>query len=259
MIFQLFNKIGAFFLVKIAALGKIGALLCESIFGLFVPPFRFKIFIKQLEFIGNRSLSIVLFTAIFTGMVLALQMYEALRKFQSESLVGGIVALSLTKELAPVLTALMVTSRAGSAIAAEIGSMRVTEQIDALESMAVNSVQYLITPRIVAGFIMLPILTIIADIVGVIGGYLIAVLLLNLDAGLYINKIIDLVSISDILGGLFKASVFGGLLTFIGCYFGYTASGGAQGVGNATTKAVVSSAVTILATDYIITSFLLQI
>ena len=195
----------------------------------------------------------------FTGMVLALQMYEALKKFQSESLVGGIVALSLTKELAPVLTSLMVNSRAGSAIAAEIGSMRVTEQIDALESMAVNSVQYLITPRIVAGFIMLPILTIIADIVGVIGGYVIAVLLLGLDAGLYINKIIALVDIADILGGLLKAAVFGVVLTFIGCYFGYTTSGGAQGVGNATTKAVVTSAVMILATDYVITSFLLQI
>ncbi len=259
MIFQIFNKTGAFFLLKISTLGKIGVLLCESILALFVPPFRFKIFIKQLEFIGNRSLSIVLFTAMFTGMVLSLQMYEALRKFQSESLVGGIVALSLTKELAPVLTALMVTSRAGSAIAAEIGSMRVTEQIDALEAMAVNSVQYLITPRIFAGFIMLPILTIIADVVGVIGGYLIAVLLLNLDAGLYFSKIIDLVDIADILGGLLKASVFGILLTFIGSYFGYTASGGAQGVGNATTKAVVSSAVAILATDYIITSFLIRI
>ena len=176
-----------------------------------------------------------------------------------ESLVGGIVALSLTKELAPVLTSLMVNSRAGSAVAAEIGSMRVTEQIDALEAMAINSVQYLITPRVLAGFIMLPILTIIADVIGVIGGYLIAVQLLGLDAGLYINKIIDLVDIADILGGLFKASIFGGLLTFIGCYFGYTTSGGAQGVGNATTKAVVASAVMILATDYIITSFLISV
>ncbi len=259
MIFQLFNKTGTLFLTKISSLGKIGALFCESFFVLFVPPFRFKLFIKQLEFIGNRSLSIVVFTAIFTGMVLALQMYEALRKFQSESLVGGIVALSLTKELAPVLTSLMVNSRAGSAIAAEIGSMRVTEQIDALEAMAINSVQYLITPRIFAGFIMLPVLTIIADVIGIIGGYLIAVLLLGLDAGLYVNKIVDLVSISDILGGLFKASIFGVLLTFIGSYFGYTTSGGAQGVGNATTKAVVSSAVMILAADYIITSFLIRV
>ena len=136
--------------------------------------------------------------------------------------------------------------------------MRVTEQIDALEAMAINSVQYLIAPRILAGFIMLPILTIIADVIGVIGGYLIAVQLLGLDKGLYINKIIDLVSISDILGGLFKASIFGVLLTFIGSYFGYTTSGGAQGVGNATTKAVVASAVMILATDYVITSFLIS-
>ena len=257
VIFIILEKIGNFFFLQAANLGKIGYLFYETLYVIFCPPFRFKVFIKQLEFIGNRSIAIVLFTALFTGMVLALQMYEALRKFQSESLVGGIVALSLAKELAPVLTSLMVNSRAGSAIAAEIGSMRVTEQIDALDAMAVNPVQYLIAPRVVAGFIMLPILTIIADLVGVIGGYLIAVLLLGLDSGLYINKIIDLVSVFDIMGGLVKAAVFGVILTFIGSYFGYNTVGGAQGVGNATTKAVVTSAVLILATDYIITSFLL--
>ena len=254
-----FEKIGNFFISNIKVLGKASFLFFKTIQVLFIPPYRIRHFIKQLEFIGNRSLAIVLFTALFTGMVLALQMYEALKKFQSESLVGGIVALALSKELAPVLTSLMVNSRAGSAIAAELGSMRVSEQIDALEAMAVNSVQYLIAPRVFAGFIMLPLLTIIADIVGVIGGYLIAVPLLGLDAGLYINKIVDLVSFFDILGGLLKAAVFGILLTFIGCYFGYNTKGGAQGVGNATTKAVVSSAVAILAADYVITSFLIRI
>lgn len=258
-IINFLEAIGVFFLTKAFNLGKMVYLFIETFYVAFIPPFRFRIFITQLEFIGNKSLSIVLFTAIFTGMVIALQMYEALRKFQSESLVGGIVALSLTKELAPVLTSLMVNSRAGSAIAAEIGSMRVTEQIDALEAMAVNPVQYLITPRVLAGFIMLPILTIIADIVGIIGGYLIAVLLLGLDSGLYINKITDLVSANDILGGLIKSAVFGIILTFIGSYFGYIAKGGAQGVGEATTKAVVTSAVLILASDYVITSFLLTI
>ena len=259
MIFQFFFQIGNLFLFKVETLGKICSLFGKTIVSLCCPPYRWKNLFQQLEFIGNRSLSIVLFTAIFTGMVLALQMYEALKKFQSESLVGGIVALSLTKELAPVLTALMVNSRAGSAIAAEIGSMKVTEQIDALESMAINSVQYLIAPRVLAGIIMLPVLTIIADIVGVIGGYLIAVLLLGLDQGLYVGKIVSLVSTFDILGGLLKSAIFGGLLTFIGSYFGYTASGGAKGVGNATTKAVVISAVTILASDYVITSFLVRI
>jgi phospholipid/cholesterol/gamma-HCH transport system permease protein len=259
MFFNIFFKTGSFFSNFLENLGKICSLFGRAMFVLCIPPYRWKNFIQHLEFIGNKSLSIVLFTALFTGMVLALQMYEALKKFQSESLVGGIVALALSKELAPVLTALMVNSRAGSAIAAEIGSMRVTEQIDAIEAMAVNSVQYLISPRIFAGIIMLPILTIIADIVGVLGGYLIAVPLLGLDHGLYINKIIDLVSTFDILGGLLKSAVFGAIVTFIGSYFGYTASGGAKGVGIATTRAVVTSAVMVLAFDYVITSFLVRI
>lgn len=248
-----------FFFNYLENIGKIFSLLGKTVLLMFFPPYRWKIFIQHLEFIGNRSLSIVLFTALFTGMVLALQMYEALKKFQSESLVGGIVALSLSKELAPVLTALMINSRAGSAIAAEIGSMRVTEQIDAMEAMAVNSIQYLIVPRVFAGIVMFPILTIIADIVGVLGGYLVAVSLLGLDAGLYTSKIVDLVTTSDILGGILKATVFGVVVTFVGSYFGYTAVGGAKGVGNATTKAVVVSAVSILALDYIITSFLVNI
>ena len=259
MFFQIFSNLYNFFFYRLENLGKIFILFGKTIVLIFLPPYRWKNFILHLEFIGNRSLSIVLFTALFTGMVLALQMYEALRRFQSESLVGGIVALSLSKELAPVLTALMVNSRAGSAIAAEIGSMRVTEQIDAIDAMAVNSVQYLIAPRVFAGIIMLPVLTIIADIIGVLGGYLVAVSLLGLDAGLYISKIVDLVTTADILGGLLKAAVFGAVITFVGSYYGYTTTGGAKGVGHSTTKAVVVSAVSILAFDYIITSFLVNI
>ena len=259
MILNILAQIGSTVILRVSEFGKIFIIFLRTLFVLFLPPYRWKNFIYQLEFIGNRSLSIVLFTALFTGMVLALQMYEALKKFQSETLVGGIVALSLSKELAPVLTALMVNARAGSAIAAEIGSMRVTEQIDAIEAMAVDSIQYLIAPRVFAGIVMLPILTIIADIVGVFGGYLIAVLLLNLDAGLYISNIVSLVSIFDIMGGLLKSAIFGGVVTFIGSYFGYNTSGGAKGVGISTTKAVVTSAVSILAFDYIITSFLLNI
>ena len=240
-------------------LGKAGLLFFEAVQNIFTRPFRFKNYIEQLEFIGNKSLNVVLLTGCFTGMVLALQMYETLKQFSSESIVGGVVALAMTKELGPVLTALMVNSRAGSSIAAQLGTMKVTEQIDALRSMAVNPVQYLISPRILAGFVMLPFLTIISNLVGVVGGYIIAVLLLGLDHGLYIAKVTDLVQLSDILGGLLKASAFGIILTFIGCYYGYYTSGGAKGVGIATTSAVVTSAVLILATDYIITSFLLHV
>lgn len=250
------EAVGGSTLTTLNQVGRAGLLLAEAIAQIFQKPFRWKLFFKQMEFIGNKSLSVVMLTGLFTGMVLALQMYEAMRQFSAESVVGGVVALSITKELGPVLTALMVNSRAGSAIAAELGTMRVTEQIDALDSMAVNPVQYLISPRIFSGVIMLPFLTMIADFIGVIGGYLIAVLLLGLDHGLYVAKVIDFVELPDLLGGLLKSAVFGLILTFVGCYKGFYTHGGAEGVGNATTQAVVVAAVLILAADYLITSFI---
>ena len=222
----------------------------------FSPPLRVKNFFKQMEFIGVNSILVVVLTALFSGMVLALQGYYGFRKFGGESLLGATVALSLTRELGPVLTSLMVTARAGSAIAAEIGTMRVTEQIDALESMAVNPLHYLVTPRLWAGFLMVPLLTVVANVVGIAGGYLIGVVLLNIDPGVFINKMVELVELSDITNGLYKAVVFGGLLALVGCYKGYHARGGAEGVGKATTEAVVISSVGILILDYILTSLL---
>jgi phospholipid/cholesterol/gamma-HCH transport system permease protein len=248
--------VGSGSITRVQQMGRAGLLFSEAVVQMFRKPFRWKLFFKQMEFIGNKSMSVVILTGMFTGMVLALQMFEAMKQFSAESVVGGVVALAITKELGPVLTALMVNSRAGSAIAAEIGTMRVTEQIDALDSMAVNPVQYLISPRIFAGIIMLPFLTMIADFIGVIGGYLIAVMLLGLDHGLYVAKVVDFVELFDLLGGLFKSSVFGLILTFVGCYKGYYTKGGAEGVGNATTQAVVVAAVMILAADYLITSFI---
>ena len=231
-------------------------LFLEAIMWLFRPPVRFRLFFKQMEFIGVGSLFVVLLTGLFTGMVLALQTYHAFRMFSAESLVGATVALSMTRELGPVITALMVTGRAGSAIAAEIGTMRVTEQIDALDVMAINPVQYLVVPRLVAGVIMLPLLTAISDFVGVIGGYLVGVRLLGINSGLFMNKIYDYVEIDDIYNGLTKAAVFGLILTLVGCYKGFYTRGGAEGVGRATTQSVVLASIMILMGDYVLTALM---
>ncbi|MBL0691491.1 MAG: ABC transporter permease [SAR324 cluster bacterium] len=242
----------------LAWLGDITKVTLLSLFYIFLPPYRPKIFLAQLYFIGNGSLSVILLTGSFTGMVLALQMFEVLKRFSSESMVGAVVALSLTRELGPVLSALMVNARAGSSMAAEIGTMKVTEQIMAIESMAVNSYQYLISPRIFAGILMMPALNIISNVVGVLGGYFITVSLLGLDPGLYFNKIDDFMEVRDLVNSSLKAAIFGLILTVVGSYQGFNTSGGAKGVGKATTSAVVISAVLILAFDYLLTSFMIQ-
>jgi phospholipid/cholesterol/gamma-HCH transport system permease protein len=220
-------------------------------------PFRLSLFFRQMEFVGVRSLFVVALTSLFTGMVLALQTYYAFRLFSAESLVGATVALSMTRELGPVITALMVTGRAGSAIAAEIGTMRVTEQVDALTVMAINPVQYLAVPRIIAGLVMLPLLTVLSDFVGMVGGYLVGVKLLGINAAIFMNKVYELVALEDIYNGLIKAAVFGVILTLVGCYKGFTTTGGAEGVGRATTQSVVLSSVLILASDYVLTALMM--
>ncbi|OAQ20280.1 MlaE family ABC transporter permease [Thermosulfurimonas dismutans] len=240
----------------ISQAGGMALLFLTTLVYTFRPPFRLRLFFKQMEFVGVNSLLVVVLTALFSGMVMAFQGYHALSKFGGESLLGGLVALSLVRELGPVLTSLMVTARAGSAMAAELGSMRVTEQIDALEVMAVNPVHYLVVPRFWAAVIMVPLLTIIADLVGIAGGYLVGVMLLNVDAGIFIRKMQEMVEWLDLSSGIYKAFVFGGLLSIIGCYKGYNASGGAEGVGRATTEAVVIASVSILVGDYILTSLL---
>ncbi len=235
--------------------GALGLQFIQTFRLAFCPPYRWKLLFKQMEFIGNKSLGIVVLSGLFTGMVLTFQSYRSLREFGSESIVGGLVAVSMVRELGPVLSALMVNARAGSAIAAEVASMRVTEQIDALLAMAVNPIQYLITPRVLAGLIMMPMLTVIADLTGLMGSYLVGVLLLKVDPGIFVTKIRDFLSFSDILQGSFKAAVFGITLTQVGCFNGYHTHGGAEGVGRATTKAVVVSSVLILMFDYLITVF----
>jgi phospholipid/cholesterol/gamma-HCH transport system permease protein len=237
-------------------LGRISMMLTESIYLAFMPPFKLSYIFKQMEFIGVRSVFVIILTGAFTGMVLALQSYYGFKKFGSEGLVGATVALSMTRELGPVLTSLMVSGRAGSAMAAELGTMRVTEQIDALTAMALNPIKYLVTPRIIAAFLVLPVLTVISDFIGIIGGYLVGVKLLGINEGAYIDKMIKFVELNDIYNGLVKSAVFGLILSIVSCYKGFYAKGGAEGVGRATTEAVVASSVTILVTDYILTSFM---
>jgi phospholipid/cholesterol/gamma-HCH transport system permease protein len=240
----------------IGDMGGLMILLVQSFVLAFRKPFKLRDILKQMEFIGVDSVLVVVITGTFTGAVLALQSYYGFRKFGAEGLVGATVALSMTRELGPVLTSLMVTGRAGSAMAAELGSMRVTEQIDALVVMALNPVKYLIVPRVVASLIMLPILTIISDFVGIVGGYLVGVKLLGINEGAFISKIIKHVEFEDIYNGLIKAAVFGIILSVASCYKGFYTKGGAEGVGRSTTEAVVLSSVTILIVDYLLTSLL---
>ena len=240
---------------QLDGLGLCGMQFGEAIRQLFRKPFRFYLLVKQMEFIGNKSLGVTFLTGMFTGMVMTFQLYRTLRDFSSETVVGGVVAVAMVRELGPVLSSLMVNARAGSAIAAEIGTMRVTEQIDALFALGVSPIQYLFTPRVLAGFLMQPILTAIADITAVGGGYVVGVWLLGVDPGIFIAKVWDYLKVGDILQGTVKACVFGTILTHIGCYKGFNTSGGAEGVGRATTDAVVVSAVAILFSDYLITVF----
>lgn len=239
-----------------SGVGGIWLMFMDAAYWTFRRPYRLSAIFTQMEFVGVKSLWVVIVTGGFTGMVLALQTYYGFRQFSSEGLVGATVALSMTRELGPVLTALMVTGRAGSAIAAELGSMRVTEQIDALTAMALNPVKYLVVPRIVASLLMLPILTVIADFTGVVGGYFVGVKLLGIDEGIFMSRMTKYVDLEDIYHGLAKAACFGVILALISCYKGFYTKGGAQGVGRATTEAVVMASISILIADYILTSLM---
>jgi phospholipid/cholesterol/gamma-HCH transport system permease protein len=249
------ERLGGTSMSWLDGLGLCGIQFWEALRQAVRPPFRVALLFKQMEFIGNKSLGVTLLTGMFTGMVMTFQLYRTLREFSSESIVGGVVAVAMVRELGPVLSSLMVNARAGSAIAAELGTMKVTEQIDALFALSVNPIQYLFTPRILAGFLMQPLLTAIADVTAVGGGYLVGVTLLGVDSGIYMAKVWDFLKLGDILQGTVKACVFGTILTQVGCYKGYNTSGGAEGVGRATTDAVVISAISILFSDYLITVF----
>ncbi|MHB8111022.1 MAG: MlaE family ABC transporter permease [Syntrophorhabdaceae bacterium] len=237
-------------------LGDIGSFFAQSLYLGLKRPFKFNYIFNQMEFIGVNSLLVVVLTGLFTGMVLALQSSYGLRKFGAEGTVGALVALSMTRELGPVLTSLMVTGRAGSAMTAELATMRVTEQIDALRVMALNPIKYLVTPRVIASFFMLPVLTSISNLIGIVGGYLVGVKLLGINEGAFVNRIENVLEFSDIFNGLVKSAVFGIIISVICCYKGFETHGGAAGVGRATTEAVVASSLTILIADYVLTSLM---
>lgn len=226
---------------------------------LFQRPFRYQNILAQMEFIGVKSIPIIALTALFTGMVFGLQTGYAFRLFNAESFVGSTVGLALTREIAPVFTALMITARNGSAMAAEIGSMRVTEQIDALETMAVNPIHYLVVPRVLAATFMTPLLCILFSAIGIMGAYFVATHLLSIHPFYFMDRLTYYVDPSDVIGGLIKAACFGFLLSMLSCHRGYKTRGGSRGVGQATTSAVVLSSVVILVTDYFLTAWILEI
>jgi phospholipid/cholesterol/gamma-HCH transport system permease protein len=240
-------------------LGTILLLTSQTLVWIIRPPYRVGQLLLAMEFIGVKSVFIVALTGTFSGMVLSLQTVHSLRQFSAEGVVGSIVAVSLCREISPVFAALMVTARAGSAMAAELGNMRVTEQIDALVTMSVSPVQYLLAPRLVACVLMLPLLCILYTCVGMAGAWVVSVDWMGVDPGVFVSNIEKYLVPSDLFMGELKALVFGFLISAISCAQGFFASGGAKGVGEATTRAVVLSAVSILVANYILTSWLTEI
>jgi phospholipid/cholesterol/gamma-HCH transport system permease protein len=248
--------IGRTFLAFLAATGHLAYFTGRSVSHCFRRPLYGGPILRQMVDIGYYSLPVVGLTALFTGMVLALQSHSGFSRFDAESAIPTVVVLSITRELGPVMAGLMVAGRIGAAIAAELGTMRVTEQIDALTTLSTNPYKYLIVPRLVAGTLTLPILVLIADIVGVFGGFLVCVYRLNFNAANFISQSWQYLEWRDVTSGLWKAAAFGFIVTLMGCYNGFNSKGGAQGVGAATTNAVVSASILILVTNYLLTGIL---
>lgn len=253
------ESLGSRILNYTEAWGKAWMFLWRTIKAIFVPPFRVFLLFKQLYQIGVNSTIVICLIGAFTGAVLAVQGEYTLAKFGATAFTGSAVALSLIRELGPVLTALMVIGRAGSAITAEVGIMRITEQIDALRSMAVDPIKYLMVPRLLAGMIAMPLLTGIFIVVGIFGGYTVGVGLLGLSSGTFMGEMISAVGALDVYSGFIKATVFGFIFGWVSCYKGYTCGFGAVGVNKATTQSVVTSSVAVLVVDYFLTSILTRV
>jgi phospholipid/cholesterol/gamma-HCH transport system permease protein len=245
--------IGRAFLGFLSAVGRLTLFAIEAITHVVRPPIYLRQLGRQIVDIGYYSLPVVGLTALFTGMVLALQSYTGFSRFNAESAIATVVALSVTRELAPVLAGLMVAGRIGASMAAEIGTMRVTEQVDALTTLSTSPMKYLVVPRLVAGLLMLPCLVFVADIIGIFGGFLVAVYRLDFNAAVYLSSTWQFLEPIDVISGLVKAAVFGFAVALMGCYHGYHSKGGAQGVGAATTNAVVSASILILVFNYLLT------
>ncbi len=247
---------GAVVLTFLSASGRMALFTLEAISHCVRPPIYIRLILRQMVDIGYYSLPVVGMTAIFTGMVLALQTSTGFSRFAAENAIASVVVLSMTRELGPVIAGLMVAGRIGASIAAELGTMRVTDQIDALSTLSTNPFKYLVVPRILAGLVTLPALVLIADVIGVFGGFLVASYKLRFNSIAYLQRTADFVQTNDVVAGAVKAAVFGFLIALMGCYFGYTSRGGAQGVGAATTYAVVSASILILLFDYVLTALL---
>ncbi len=246
--------VGRIFLAFLATIGRLAMFTSKSVVAVVTPPFYWRLCLQQMMTIGYFSLPVVGMTALFTGAVLALQIYLGSARFGAESAVPNIVVVGLTRELGPVLAGLMLGGRVGAAIAAELGTMKVTEQLDALITLQTNPFRYLVVPRIMAATITTPILVLIADIIGVMGGYLVGIHQLGFNSAVYLKNTYDFVEPMDVASGLVKAAVFGFLIALMGCYHGFNSKGGAQGVGKATTDAVVSSLILILIANYLVTA-----
>ncbi len=246
--------IGRVVLALFAATGRLAEFMASAVSHCVRPPIYWKLVLQQMLRIGYFSLPVVGLTAFFTGAVLSLQIFIAGSRYGAETFVPQIVVLGITRELGPVIAGLMVAGRVAAAIAAELGTMRVTEQIDALTTLSTNPVKYLVTPRLIAGTVSMPILVAIADSIGVFGGYVVATKSLNFNGAVYLKNTANFVTQDDIVSGLVKAAVFGFIIALMGCYNGFYSKGGAQGVGAATTNAVVSASILILAANYLVTS-----
>ncbi|GAK45771.1 conserved protein [Tepidicaulis marinus] len=253
---NIFAAVGRVVLALLAETGKLALFAWVGVSHLLRPPFYWRQIGQQMLRIGYFSLPVVALTAFFTGGVLALQIYYGGDQFNSETIVATIVALGITRELGPVLGGLMVAGRASAAIAAELGTMRVTEQIDALSTLSTNPHKYLVVPRLMAAIFTLPLLVFIGDVIGIFGGFVVGTQSLDFNAGVYIKNTYDFLEYDDITSGLIKAAVFGFIIALMGCFHGFNSKGGAQGVGRATTNAVVTASIFILAANYVMTSLL---
>jgi len=250
----LVSFIGKITLNMLSETGRSAIFLFNTLSNGFTRPFYFKAVFIQIIRIGYNSLPVIGLTAFFTGGALALQIYVGSSRFNAESMVASIVALGITRELGPVIAGLMLAGRVSASIAAEIATMRVTEQIDALITLSTNPFKYLIFPRVIAAIITLPILVFIADIIGIMGGYVVGTMSLGFVSESYIQNTVNIIENKDFISGIVKAAIFGFIVAFMGCYNGYHSTGGAQGVGQATTRAVVSASIFILAANYLLTS-----
>lgn len=258
MIIDFINQIGTATLQVCNNWGLYGQFVFRTAWTMFTRKLKVGKLLYQMENIGVDSFVISVLTGVFAGAVLTLQTYNAFVKFGSENMIGPVVAISLTRELGPVLTGLMVTGRSGSGIAAEIGTMRITEQIDALETLCINVFQYLMIPRVLAGIIILPFLTTFSMFFGILGGYIIYVYWFGLNSFDFIDGIRKFLELSDITGGLIKSSIFGFILTSIGSFYGYYTRGGAKGVGISTTQCVVVASILILISNYFLALLLFE-